>query len=171
MQVFFYLDFWMREARSRQDVCFFILLWYNLNMKIAKTQLKQIAQKHNINTVYLFGSQAAGKAHPGSDYDFAVQFKKEVKPAKYFDLKLKLMRDIGKLAESDKIDIVVLNDIKAPLVLKFRIIKEGKILYADDDIARSRMEHKIMSYYLDRQYYFKRHIDASLKNIAAHGIL
>lgn len=140
-------------------------------MKILKIQFKQLARKYNINTIYLFGSQATGKIHPKSDYDFAAQFSEAVKPNQYFDLKLELMHEISKLMKSDKVDVVILNEKKTPLALKFRIIKEGKILYVDDDIIRSRMEHRIMSYYLDRQYYFKRHIDMSLKNIAAQGIL
>jgi len=139
--------------------------------KIPTTQLKQIAKKYNINTIYLFGSQATGKIHPRSDYDFAVQFSEAVEQDQYFDLKLELMQKISRLVKSDKVDVVVLNEKKIPLALKFRIIKEGKILYVDDDIIRSRFEHKIMSFYLDRQYYFKRHIDMSLKNIAAQGIL
>lgn len=140
-------------------------------MKILKKQFKQLAEKYNINTIYLFGSQSTGKPHPKSDYDFAAQFGEAVKPDQYFDLKLKLMWEISRLVKSDKVDVVVLNEKKNSLALKFRIIKEGKILYVDDDIIRSRLEHKIMSYYLDRQYYFKRHIDISLKNIAAQGIL
>jgi len=132
--------------------------------------IKKIAKKMKINTIYLFGSRAKGGAYFDSDYDFAVQFSKEVKERKYFDLKLKLMSEFSRIAGNDRIDIVVLNQ-KIPLALKFRVIKEGKILYVNDDMERSRLEEKIMSNYLDRQYYFKRYINTSLKNIAERGIL
>lgn len=140
-------------------------------MEFSKEKIKEIAEKYNINTLYIFGSQASGKTHKNSDYDFAVQFNEKVKEKKYFDLKLKVMSEMMRLVKSDKVDLVVLNEKKLPLSLKHRIIKDGKILFVSDDIKRSRMETKIMSFYLDRQYYFKRHIKESLQNIAKNGIL
>ncbi|MFH1029937.1 MAG: nucleotidyltransferase domain-containing protein [bacterium] len=139
--------------------------------KISKAKIKEIAKKYDINAVYLFGSQVTGAVHKNSDYDFAVQFSETVAGNKYFDLKLKIMGEMMKLAKSDKVDLVILNEEKSPLSLKNRIIKDGKILFVNDDIKRSRMETRIMSLYRDRQYYFKRHIKESLENIAKNGIL
>ncbi|OGF22150.1 hypothetical protein A2Y83_00925 [Candidatus Falkowbacteria bacterium RBG_13_39_14] len=119
--------------------------------KISKAKIKEIAEKYDINTVYLFGSQAIGDIHENSDYDFAAQFSENIKENKYFDLKLKIMSDIMRLVKSDKVDLVILNEQKSPLALKYRIIKDGKVLFVDDDIKRSRMETRIMSFYFDRQ--------------------
>ncbi len=149
-----------------------IKIWYYIIvMEFSKEKIEEITEKYNINTLYIFGSQVTGKIHKNSDYDFAVQFNDKVKETKYFDLKLKIMSEIMRLVKSDKVDLVVLNEKNASLSLKHRIIKDGKILFVGDDIKRSRMETKIMSFYLDRQYYFKRHIKESLQDIAKNGIL
>lgn len=129
--------------------------------------LQKIADKYSINTIYLFGSQATSDVHKNSDHDFAVQIKKNISEKKYFEIKMEIARELGLLYEAEQCDVIILNrEAKTSLVMKFRAIKTGKIIHVDDEIERSRLEHRIMSYYFDRQYYSKRYIKMSLKNIA-----
>jgi uncharacterized protein len=139
--------------------------------KNQKLQFRHIGQKYNINTIYIFGSQATGKAHKNSDFDFAIQFDKKVHPEDYFGIKLNLFDGLQKIVRAENIDVVIMDESGTPIALKYRVIKDGKILYVKDDILRSRMEHKIMKLYFDRQYYSKRYMEYSLKHIAEHGIL
>lgn len=148
-----------------------------MNLKFNTTKIKQLAKQYNINTLYLFGSQATGKTHKNSDYDFAVQFQNNVNPKKYFDSKIKILSQIERIIQNNKfnknkkIDIIILNSQTTPLSLKFQAIKTGKKLYSKNDLLRSELEHKIISFYLDRKYYFKQRADIILKNIAKRGTL
>jgi uncharacterized protein len=139
-----------------------------MNEKTIK-KLKDIFLKQPVVTLYLFGSQANDKATKLSDYDFAVQVNKTVRPDDYFDLKLKLMGEICDVLRSDKVDVVIVNSELTPLSLRFRIIKDGKILYCQDDILRSRMEVRVMNEYFDRKYYLDRHVAGSLARFAVKG--
>ena len=71
------------------------------------------------------------------------------------------------LLKTDRIDVVIMND--APILLKYNIIKHGKIL--KDDEKRAEVEAKILSTYLDMKYYIDRHTNLALKRIAEKGLL
>ena len=62
---------------------------------------KNKLKKHGVILVYLYGSQARGKAMIESDVDIAVLLDKKIKEEKYLDKTLKLSALIGKLY-SDK---------------------------------------------------------------------
>lgn len=135
-------------------------------MKEKAEQIKKIAEKYGVNTLYLFGSQASGKTHKNSDYDFAVQLNDNIKEDDYFETKLEIGQALGRVYQAPQVDLIILNNKKVPLALRYRAIKEGKVIYVHDDIRRSRLEHKLMSSYLDRKYYSDRYIKASLKSFA-----
>lgn len=137
---------------------------------INKNKLISFFKKQPIITAYLFGSQAKGNVTKLSDYDFAVQVDEDFPKEDYFDLRLKLINEITDVLNTDKIDVVIINDEATPLSLQFRIIKDGIILYCRDNIKRSDLEVKIMSEYFDRQYYLDRHIKYSLKKFAKEGL-
>lgn len=138
--------------------------------KKAIKKLVYIIKKQPVITLYLFGSQATGKTTKLSDYDFAVQINESIKPSQYFNVQLELINTITDVLHTDKIDVLIINDIRVPLSLKFRIIKDGKILYCKDEIKKSRLEVKILSEYLDRKYYHDRHIEYSLIKFAQEGL-
>lgn len=133
-------------------------------MQGLEEKIKQFCQKkEEIIFVYLFGSYSAAKQNSRSDLDLAIYFKKPDKISL-----TELNYELSKLLNIDKIDIVVLN--KASIIMQFRIIQRGKLIYCKDDITRIRYEAKIMSFYYDRQYYYNRHIKENLKRIAQQGL-
>lgn len=99
-----------------------------------------------IKLVYLFGSMARGKAGPLSDYDFAFYLDEKDKQ-KRFDLRLKLLHDLSRNLKTDKIDVIILNDTKAP-ELKYNIIKDGKLIYSKEPF-KVIVEPKILNEYFD----------------------
>lgn len=99
-----------------------------------------------IKLAYLFGSQATGNAGPMSDFDFAF-FVDGIEKNEIFDLRLKLMAEIGMILKTDKIDLLCLNLIESP-ELKYAIIKEGKILLEKEPF-RVILEPKILNEYFD----------------------
>lgn len=101
----------------------------------------------NIQAVYLFGSTAAGKTGPLSDIDLAVLVKKDFVEKERADFKLKLIAEFTDIFNSDKIDLVILND--APVQLTFEIISKGILIFGTrEDVAE--FEARASSYYHDR---------------------
>lgn len=104
------------------------------------------AKYPQVKLAYLFGSQANGAAGPMSDYDFAV-YLNEKNAKKRFDIRLKLMADLGLALKTDNIDVVVLNDTDSP-DLKYNIIKEGKLLL-EKEPYKVVVEPQIINIYFD----------------------
>ena len=99
-----------------------------------------------IKLAYFFGSKAAGKEGPLSDYDFAVYLDEKDKK-RIFDIKFTLMDKISRLFKTDKIDIVILNLTESP-ELKYNIISEGRLIY-ESEPYRLIVEPKILNEYFD----------------------
>lgn len=106
--------------------------------------IKTLADKYGLSLVVLFGSQARGKTHPGSDTDIA-----------FFSEQPKNMRDIAEMqmefTEKLRIKDIELVDLagKAPLFLK-RVADEGRALYEKNSGAFDKF----------RIYAFKRYVEA-----------
>ncbi|HHF55861.1 MAG TPA: nucleotidyltransferase domain-containing protein [Thermoplasmatales archaeon] len=120
-----------------------------------------------IKVAYLFGSMAKGRAGRLSDVDIAIFIDERLERNKRNDLQLKILSDLIALLNTDKIDIVVMNEL--PILMKYNIIKNGIIL--KDDEERAKIEAKILSEYLDRKYYIDRHTKIALKRIAEKGLI
>ena len=134
--------------------------------KLTKQQLNRIAKKYKINTFYIFGSQATGKAGKLSDYDFAVLLDDKILAEKYGDYKIKIISELLRLIKTDHIDLVILNDEKTPLLLKYNAIKEGKIFFEKNKNKRVNLEVNILRRWLDWQYFEKMWGDIYVKCVA-----
>lgn len=88
------------------------------------------AAQPDILLAYVFGSQARGKAHVRSDLDVAVLLDGHPANLACTDRRLDLIGDLSHLFQiSDlDVDVVVLN--QAPLALRFRVIRDGKLAFA-----------------------------------------
>lgn len=129
-------------------------LSYNHNM-MKQAQLQIILKKFkNIKLAYLFGSQARGNAGQLSDYDFAV-YLDEQNRIKRTDIKLDLMAKLQRTLKTEKIDIVILNDIDQP-ELKYHIIQDGKLIYQEEPY-RLMIEPKILNEYFDFRYTLRQY--------------
>jgi predicted nucleotidyltransferase len=129
-------------------------------------KIAPIAKKIGVEYLYLFGSQARGKTNPRSDFDFAVKFKSNVKDK--FKAKLGLMTALGKILEREDVDVTDIE--KADPILNFNIIKDGKVIFSQNEKLRVMDKVKAMSVYFDRQYYFDRHFKAKLGHLASKGM-
>ncbi len=107
-----------------------------------------------IKLVYFFGSKANGKSGPLSDYDFAF-YVEEKNKKKIFDLKLRLISEISRQLDTDKIDIVMLNLTESPEI-KYNIIKEGKLIY-NKEPYKVLIEPRILNEYFDFRSFLLRH--------------
>lgn len=88
-----------------------------------------------IASVYLFGSQAEGRAHRESDIDVAVLFDWHRYPTRRerLDLRVSLSSELIGALNHNEVDVVILNDAPPPLGRK--IIYDGIRVYVGDPAA------------------------------------
>ena len=131
---------------------------------------KKIFQKYPVQAAYLFGSRATGKAGKLSDYDFAVLLdEKKVSGKQYPKYKLEIISDLLRMIKTDHLDLVILNNSKTPLFLKYNVIKEGKIIYEKNKTAvneRKNLEFNVLRKWLDEQYFEKVWSDIYVHQLA-----
>ena len=123
---------------------------------------KSFAEKSEILSAYIFGSQVGGFALPKSDLDLAVFVSDREKISE---------REIGRLLEEAKIDIhlepdVSCVDLASPPLFLYQIIKNGVCIYEKDSRQRIDLEAKILDIYFDNQYLrnvYHHYLQKSLK--------
>ena len=117
-------------------------------------QLQAVAERYEINTLYLFGSYVDGSYHEDSDIDLAflsTGYENNIDHGRlYFDLQEEVNREI------DLIDLR-----KAPLIFAYSIIKDGRVIYDLYEDIRTDFEDDTIRKYLDFLY-FHRLIQAEL---------
>lgn len=128
---------------------------------------KIIKNEPMIEIVYLFGSRATGNITPLSDFDFAVQLSENVKEKDYFDYQIELISKLGRIVKTDNIDVVILNNKKTSLLLKYNIIKDGKIIYCKNEELKNYLEARTMRRFLDWQYFEEIYHQIFIPRLAA----
>lgn len=116
---------------------------------ILEGNLESLVEEFNISLIYIFGSFAKGTNRASSDIDIAFLINGDINPY----TKLNILGRIIDILQIDDIDIVILNN--ANEVLKFQIIKYGKIIYMDSLYNKVMFESKTMSMYMDMEHFRK----------------
>lgn len=108
--------------------------------------------REEIIAFYLFGSMATGKTTPLSDVDIAVLMDERcaISP----DYKPVLLAELMSLLRRNDIDAVILNE--APPFLRYRVIRDGILLYEKDSRARIRFHVQSYSTYLDLKPFLRK---------------
>lgn len=86
-------------------------------------QVREIATKHGVDKLIVFGSRARGDHSPRSDYDIAV-FDKMMSPLD----KAYFRSEVDEIATLKKIDIVFVQESDADELMK-SILREGVVVY------------------------------------------
>jgi len=112
-------------------------------------RLKKVFQEYPaIQAVYLFGSRAIGKTHPGSDLDLAVV----PEDNRVRSQKLNILTDLARLG-IDNIDLVFLDT--EDIVLKYEAVKHNHLIYQKENFSRGEMYSRVVRQYLDFKPYLK----------------
>jgi len=111
-----------------------------------KLIMNELRSNDEVEAIYLFGSYAKGNAKPISDIDICVLTKRNI-PTR---VKEEILSNSSK-----NIDISIFWDL--PPTIRFRVFKEGKLLYKRDGIALQRVKVATLKSYLDIQPMIKRH--------------
>lgn len=108
--------------------------------------IRGLKKNKEIEAIYLFGSYAKDNAKPFSDIDICIITKRSISKK----TKEELLSN-----SSEKIDLSLFWEL--PLVIRFRIVKEGKLLYKKDDLKLHRIKVDTFRSYLDFQPLIKNY--------------
>jgi predicted nucleotidyltransferase len=82
---------------------------------------------------FLFGSQATGRAVPGSDVDVAVVLDPTTRGVDAFSLRVDLSSELVGVLHTNEVDVLILDE--APPLLAARVLREGVCVYCRDGEA------------------------------------
>lgn len=123
----------------------------NLNEveKAINEYIDNLILHYGIKLIYIFGSYAKGENREDSDLDIAMYFHNKVDGFEKLDILDKLVEIFNR----EDIDLVILNN--ADEVLKFQVIKYGKVIYMEDLATKVTFEARVMSEYMDMEHFRK----------------
>jgi len=96
--------------------------------------LKEIAEKHSLDLVVLFGSQAKNRASKESDIDIGIYRKSGLS----LDDKISISKYFSEFFENNNVDISVISS-NSPLLMR-TILTEGKILYEKESNSAKKLK-------------------------------
>ncbi|MBS7637466.1 nucleotidyltransferase domain-containing protein [Candidatus Bathyarchaeota archaeon] len=121
---------------------------------------KLFENEENVLVAYLFGSYLRGDQTSRSDIDIAILlYEVPKKPLEYYLHLINILTEVL----GDDVDLTILN--LAPPLLKFQIIKNGKIIYCRSDRSRINFEAKYICEYLDFRRAMERYDECVMKQI------
>jgi predicted nucleotidyltransferase len=114
---------------------------------------------------YLFGSMGRGDHTADSDIDIAILLAEPRRAS--LELYLRLRDELSKRLGGE-VDLVILNE--APPLLKYQVIRHGKLLYCKDERARVEFEARAQDEYLDFSRAAERYGECLLRYLMQRGI-
>lgn len=114
---------------------------------------ESLGQDKDIAALYLFGSRTGDYSTPMSDFDLAVLLKEPYGRKKI----LRVSARASLALHTDDVDILALNT--APVFLANRILREGILMFENDELYVSNFIEKTLRHYFD----FKHHLDMYYK--------
>ena len=112
----------------------------------------ELKKRPYVEAVILFGSQARGTAMQDSDVDIAVITRNATERQKW---------DITE--KTDELDISEFS--RLPLIIQFRVIKEGKVLFVRDKKMLHELSMKTISNYLDFEPFIEEFYRRVMQNV------
>ncbi len=111
---------------------------------------------------YVFGSQARGRAHRRSDLDVAILLADEPADEECTGQRLEVIGDLMRLLATNDVDVLILN--QAPLVMRYQVIRTGKLIYYHHRQEAINFRVKTLNLYFDfkpildhhRQVFFQK---------------
>lgn len=119
------------------------------------------ASLDHVLLAYVFGSHARGQAGPLSDLDIAVMVDETLDADQSFDLRLEIIGGLMDILRVKDADVTILN--QAPLALRYRVLRDGVLLYCRDPDVRVEFTARTVTAYLDFKPIIERHERAILE--------
>lgn len=139
-------------------------------MKI-KDKLNKVTKELNIfdkvKLVMLFGSKARGDSNENSDIDIAILLENYYfEKINQLELRSELMVHYSEHLNNE-CDVILINEANS--LLKYQIVKYGKIVYISDKLGYNTFYSKILREHFDFRYYKNLHYDRMIERIAKGG--
>jgi predicted nucleotidyltransferase len=119
------------------------------------------ASLDNLVLAYLFGSHARDQAGPLSDVDVAVLLAGRPDDGHCFDMRLEIIGGLMDILHINAVDVAILNQV--PLALRYRVLRDGRLLYCRDRQAMIEFYARTVTEYLDFKPVIERHERAILE--------
>lgn len=113
-------------------------------------------EENNLSFAYLFGSYARERNNKDSDVDIAVYLKGGLINKRVNSIQRRLFLSIGKIIGTHKLDFHLLNHL--PILLKYNIIKVGRLIFLRDKRELVRFKIKTFDEYFDTEWIIERRI-------------
>ena len=114
---------------------------------IIDVNIKKLIEEFNISLIYVFGSYAKGTNTENSDLDIGILINGDTSPM----TRLSVLNEMVGILDREDIDLIILNE--ADEVLKFQVIKYGKLIYVRDLTEKVLFEARAMSEYMDMEHF------------------
>ena len=114
-----------------------------LDFEALKPAIKELAEKHDLLLVVLFGSQATGRTHVKSDIDIAVL------ATGRFDTS-KLMSEFDGIFKRDDIEIVDMGE--ASPTMGYVLTRDGMLLYEESTGAFMKWKFRAIRTWIDTSW-------------------
>jgi hypothetical protein len=125
----------------------------------------------HVAVAYLFGSHARGQAGPLSDVDIAILLSDQPNADVGFEARLDIIGRVMTQLQRNEVDVTILN--QAPLTVRYRVAREGQVLFCRDHDARIAFTAQTVMAYLDFQPMLKTFeratLDRARKGTLTHG--
>ncbi len=119
-----------------------------------------------IVAAYLFGSVAEELAHPLSDVDIALLLEDGIEAEISFELRLRAMGELASICQRP-VDVVILN--RAPPLLRYQVLKHGRLLYERHHVLRCLFEMHTYNEYFDMKFYLDYHRQKFVARVLKEG--
>ena len=106
--------------------------------EIIKKLKKFFERRKEVQFAVLFGSLAKGTANKLSDIDVAVMVVPNFKDTFPYGYQATLTADLMQELRRNDVDVVILN--KAPIALRYQVLRYGKFIYIRDEQARIQFQ-------------------------------
>lgn len=113
----------------------------------ARRRLADALDRPEVIAVYVFGSQATGRAGPLSDADVAVLLHDSISAERRGDLHLDLIGAAVGALGTNEVDLVLLR--QAPPLLRHRVLRDGILILDRAPRERLRFQVRALNEYFD----------------------
>ncbi len=133
-----------------------------INLETIQRAFNKTLAGYPVAFAYVFGSVAKGQTHKDSDLDIALGFSENISDELLLDIQAAINKALP--IATNKLDIQ--NFTELPLIVRFRIIRDGRLLYLKDPKIQHQMALQTANFYHDEYPVLQKFNNLFLKQIA-----
>ena len=129
-----------------------------------RNKLERYFKMLPVEAVYLFGSAGTNRENALSDVDLAVLFDSHLERKKRFDMRLKILTEVGALLGREDVEVIDLEEM--PLTVRHSAVAPRRLVFEAVPAGRRALfEADTLSRYGDYSYFVKQNTLISLPSI------